>query len=682
MGRRRTAEWTGWTIAAATLASQVGLVWVIAANRDSIPAQVTDFLPQFAALAVVSPVFPALAAVILRQFPRHPIGWILLAATGTILLDAVARVYAIVGLYLEPGRLPGPEWAAWFADWNWVPGVMLLLVFVPLLFPDGTLPSHRWRPVAIGLVVWLVLTTVGYALVPEPLVDFDVTKPVQVPAAYPLSWGMLLIPVAVGISLASVVVRRRRATGDKREQMRWLVWALTIAVPLWTLSMVVGLLGERGWGLVQAVLLLGPVFLIPVAITIAIVKYRLYDIDTLINRTLVYGALTATVLAVYAVVVLTVSGATGSVVEWRWSVLVVAAVAIVAYPLREWLQRRVNRFMYGDRDDPARALSQLSRRISDAVTPQGLLPSTVDAIAQALRVPYVAVTLAGAARPAASWGTRRGEPVAVDLVHQGELVGTLQVGQRSDTEPLSAADVRLLEDVARQVAVAAHAVRLADDLQQSRERLVLAREEERRRLRRDLHDGIGSALAGLALHAGNARKALPDDPDQAQRWVLPLEEGIRAAVDDVRRIVDDLRPPALDELGLGGALRQRAAATYPGAQVVDRINGTPLPAAVEVAAYRIATEALANVARHTHAEHVTVDLTVADQPATLNVEVTDDGPGLPDQISAGVGLRSMRERAAEVGGRCDIGTSSGGGAVVRATLPLAGAPFVEDARDG
>ncbi len=670
MGRGRAAEWTAWSIAAATLASQVVLVWVIAANRESIPAQVTDFLPQFAALVVVSPVFPALAAVILRRFPRHPIGWILLAATGSILLDGFARVYAIVGLYLDPGRLPGPEWAAWFADWNWVPGVMLLLVFVPLLFPDGRLPSPRWRPVAIGLVVWLSVTTVGYALSPEPLVDFDVTKPVQVPAAYPLAWGMLLIPVAVGIALAAVVVRRRRATGDEREQMRWLVWALAVAVPLWTLSMVLGLLGERGWGLVQAVLLLGPVFLIPVAITIAIVKYRLYDIDTLINRTLVYGALTATVLAVYAVVVLAVSGATGSTVEWRWSVLVVAAVAIVAYPVREWLQRRVNRFMYGDRDDPARALSQLSRRISDAVTPQGLLPSIVEAVAQALRVPYVAVTLSGGTEPAASSGTRRGEPYAVDLVHQGELVGILEVGQRSDTEPLSPPDVRLIEDVARQVAVAAHAVRLADDLQRSRERLVLAREEERRRLRRDLHDGIGSALAGLALHAGNARKALPDHPDEAQRWVVPLEEGIRAAVADVRRIVDDLRPPALDELGLGGALRQRAEATYPGARVLDRINGTPLPAAVEVAAYRIATEALANVARHTQAEHVTVDLAVAHQPAALHLQVSDDGPGLPDEVRARVGLRSMRERAAEVGGRCDISSDPHGGTQVRATLPL------------
>jgi signal transduction histidine kinase len=361
-------------------------------------------------------------------------------------------------------------------------------------------------------------------------------------------------------------------------------------------------------------------------------------------------------------------------VEWRWSVLVVAAVAIVAYPLREWLQRRVNRFMYGDRDDPARALSQLSRRISDAVTPQGLLPSTVEAVAQALRVPYVAVTLAGGAGPAASSGARRGEPYAVDLVHQGELVGTLEVGQRSDTEPLSAADVRLIEDVARQVAVAAHAVRLADDLQQSRERLVLAREEERRRLRRDLHDGVGSALAGLALHAGNARKALPDDPDQAQAWVVPLEEGIRAAVADVRRIVDDLRPPALDELGLGGALRQRAEATYPGTRVLDRINGTPLPAAVEVAAYRIATEALANVARHTHAERVSVDLAVAGQPAALQLQVSDDGPGLPDEVRAGVGQRSMRERAAEVGGRCEITRDPGGGTRVQATLPLASQP--------
>lgn len=208
------------------------------------------------------------------------------------------------------------------------------------------------------------------------------------------------------------------------------------------------------------------------------------------------------------------------------------------------------------------------------------------------------------------------------------------------------------------------------ELRESRERLVLAREEERRRLRNDLHDGVGSALAGLALIAGNARKALPNSPEEAMRWVGPLEEGIRNTVADVRRIVDDLRPPALDELGLAGALRQRAEATYPGAVVADGLDGAKLPAAVEVAAYRIATEALANVARHTNATDVSVTLGVDQVSGALQLDVVDDGPGLPDRVRAGVGLRSMRERAAEVGGTCEVSRLDEGGTRVRASLPI------------
>lgn len=675
MRTSRTAEWLAWGIAAATLASQALLAWLVAVNRDRLPDSTVEFLPQFVVGIFLLPIFAALAAVILRRFPRHPIGWIMLAAAGTNILDAIARVYALVGLYVEPGRLPGPEWAAWVADWNWLPGVMMLMVFVPLLFPDGSLPSPRWRPVAVIGVVWLVLATIGYALVPEPMVDFDVAKPVQTAAAWPLAWLMLLVPVAIGVALAAVVVRWRRSEGDEREQMRWLMWALGLAVPIWAVAMVLGLLGVGSdWGFVQMILLLGPVVMIPVAITIAIVKYRLYDIDTLINRTLVYGGLTATVLAIYALIVLAVSGLTGETVEWRWSVLVVVVVAILAYPVREWLQRLVNRRMYGDRDDPARALSELSRRIADAVSPETLLPASVDATAQALRLPYVAIHLAGDPEPAAAHGIPRGAPHRIDLVHQGEWIGTLDVGQRSDTEPLSPADLRLLEDVARQVAVAAHAARLADDLRHSRERLVLAREEERRRLRRDLHDGVGSSLAGLALHAGNARKALPASPDEASRWIGSVETGIRDVVADVRRIIDDLRPPALDELGLAGALSERAQAVCPGAVVADRVNGTGLPAAVEVAAYRIAAEALANVARHTQATAVSVSVHVEGAPSALHLEVLDDGPGLPDNARAGVGLISMRERAAELGGQCLVGSAPGGGTRVHAVLPIPAAP--------
>ncbi len=670
MTRSRTAARWAWAIAAATAVSQLWILWLFASNTDALPDDVASYVNLAAVFVVQAPVFPALGAVILGKFPRHPIGWLLCATALVIIADTLARGYAVMGLYLRPGELPGPEYAAWLSDWNWFPSIMVLLFYLPLLFPDGHLPSPRWRLVAIAGGVWIGLATIGLALVPEPLVGFpDVAKPIEVPAAFALAVLMLLTPVAIGVSLAAVVVRRRRATGVQREQMRWLVYALAVSVVGWAISMALGVLGVE-WGLVPAVLTLGPLALVPIAITVAIVQYRLYDIDIIINRTLVYGGLTGIVLAAYAALVLAVTAATGSEVAWRGSVLVVVAVALLAYPLREWLQGSVNRLMYGDRDDPARALARLSRRIGDALTPETLLQAVAEAVRQALRVPYVAIALAGQHEPAATSGTRRGDAYPIDLVHQGQQVGRLLIGERPGGE-FSAADRRLLADIAPQVAVAAHAVLLTADLQRSRERLVLAREEERRRLRRDLHDGVGSELAGLALVAGNASTALPDDPAQAQRWVQMLEEGIRDSVGDIRRIVDDLRPPALDELGLADALQQRADVLVPGTRVhADGVADATLPAAVEVAAYRIATEALANTARHADADRVTVRLGIQQQPRALVAEVSDDGRGIDATAPRGVGLASMRERAAELGGSCQVSTGPSGGTAVRAVLPI------------
>ncbi|MGH9258626.1 MAG: sensor histidine kinase, partial [Acidimicrobiales bacterium] len=249
----------------------------------------------------------------------------------------------------------------------------------------------------------------------------------------------------------------------------------------------------------------------------------------------------------------------------------------------------------------------------------------------------------------------------------------LTVGPRAPGEALAGADRRLLEDLAGQVGVAVHAVRLTADLQRSRQRLVSAREEERRRLRRNLHDGLGSALAGLALQAGTARAVLGTDPTTADAQLAKLEGGIQALLADIRRLVYDLRPPALDELGLVAAIRQQAAtfATAPDAPLQVRVDAAddlpPLPAAVEVAAYRIATEAITNVSRHAGARTCTIRLVL---DGTLELEVRDDGAGLPAGYRAGIGLASMRERAAELGGSCTIQPGPVGGTRVLARFPV------------
>lgn len=665
MGRTR-AGWVAWSVAVLTLASHSAYIVVGLRHTGRLPDHLGAFY-LFARASLVAAAFPVVGAVIVVKQPRNVIGWILVALGGAATLENLARLYAVYGLYLRPGAVAGPQYAAWWATWQWVPALLPPLIFVPLLFPYGRLPSPRWKPAAVALGAGIVVTAAGMALRPGPLDDFpDLVNPFGVPWGDVLAAPILLAPAGIGIGFASVLVRRRRAVGDEREQLRWLLYALGLAA-----AGTAGLLVTWEWGPLAAVFTLGPFLLLPVAIGVAIVKYHLYDIDVIINRTLVYGGLTAAVLGTYGLIVLAASRALGAQPQWRWSVLVVAAVAILAYPLREWLQGLVNRLMYGYRDNPGEAMSRLARRLADTITPAALLPAVAETIGLALRLPYVAVELPGhGAAPVAGYGSLRGAAHRIALTHQGVPVGALVIGRRSPNEQFSPADLRVLDDVARQVAVAAHAVRLTEDLQRSRERLVLAREEERRRLRRDLHDGLGSALAGLGLYAGNARRCLAGEPDAAAEWIGRLEEGIRAAVLDVRRLVDDLRPPTLDELGLVASLRRQAAALPLPLTVVSPRELPPLPAAVEVAAYRIAVEAMVNAARHAHASHAEVRLSLDDAGA-LCVRVRDDGSGIPAQPRAGLGLTSMRERAAELGGRCDAGPAEPHGTVVRAVLPLA-----------
>jgi signal transduction histidine kinase len=251
-------------------------------------------------------------------------------------------------------------------------------------------------------------------------------------------------------------------------------------------------------------------------------------------------------------------------------------------------------------------------------------------------------------------------------------VGRLAISPRTRDESFTATDRRLIEDLARQAGVAAHAVRLTEDLQRSRERLVSAREEERRRLRRDLHDGVGPRLAALTLKIETARNRLDHDP-ASQDLLSDLAERAREAVADVRRSVHALRPPVLDDLGLVPALRETAA-QYEGnglsisVEALDDLS--PLPAAVEVAAYRIAQEASANVVRHASARSCAVRFDLDEETGVLRLEVEDDGRGVGEDPGSGVGLSSMRERAEELGGTCVVGPSPAGGMRVRAELPF------------
>ena len=466
--------------------------------------------------------------------------------------------------------------------------------------------------------------------------------------------------------------------------MKWLVYAVgiyilvsilsTIAASIWPdipliyeVNIAVASLGILG---------------IAVASAIAILRYRLYDIDLIINRTLVYTALTVGVAALYALVV----GALGVLFQAASDLFVsllatgLAAIFLIQ-PMRDRLQRFVNRLMYGERDDPYAVLAGLSRRLEGSLSSEAALPTVVETVAQALNLPYVAIALKqeGDFRIMASYGAAGDDWFQLPLVYQGKTIGQLRLSRRSPNEPLTPGEQRLLQDIAHHIGVAAHTVlltqdlrRLAEDLQRSREELVKSREEERRRLRRDLHDELGPQLASLKLNLDVARNLVSRDPAAAEALLLELRAQSQSAIADIRQLVFDLRPPALDELGLVGAIQEytRQIVSQDGLQIrLDSPKALPpLPAAVEVAAYRITLEALANFVRHSQGTNCQVTLSNTGQ--NLQVEVCDDGLGLPQEIQPGVGLNSMRERAAELGGTCLIESLPQGGTRVLASLPL------------
>ncbi|HEU5098979.1 MAG TPA: GAF domain-containing sensor histidine kinase [Roseiflexaceae bacterium] len=356
---------------------------------------------------------------------------------------------------------------------------------------------------------------------------------------------------------------------------------------------------------------------------------------------------------------------------WWLTGLGLAGFAASVWHVSRWLHRRVDDLVYGQHDNPYTLLSQLNQHLEGVSTPDALLPAVTASLAATLNLPYVAIETEGAAEgPTATYGEppRQAEIVTIPLAYRTTRLGTLHVSARRPHERLSVDDTRLLVDLAHQVGITLHAAQLTEALQASREQLVLAREEERRRIRRDLHDGLGPTLASLRLQLSALRHTLGHSPDAVQ-LIDELRSDVRTATAEIRRLVYDLRPPMLDEFGLLGALRNMGL-TSDGLQRSINIPATlpPLPAAVEVAIYRIAAEALHNITRHAQATRCAICLTLHDDRLTLTV--TDNGCGLPATYLPGIGHRSMHERATELGGNVTILPAAAGGMCITATFPL------------
>jgi two-component system NarL family sensor kinase len=631
---------------------------------------------------VTSLAFSTFGALIVTRHPKNSVGWLFCAVGLLTILEPFAVYYAIYALWTRPGSLPGGQAAAWLQNWIWVIAKGMLVVFLPLVFPTGGLSSHHWRPVAWLSASVIGLLTLGAAFHPGSLLNYLplVKNPlgIEVLGRLPLtpiaSLLFVLLLLAMAVSAISLMVRWRRAAEEERQQIKWFVFVVAILAGLLVIQGLVPLVQrmsafETSWNIAWYLALA----CLPLATGLAILKYRLYDIDLIINRTLVYGALTTCVIVIYILVVGYLGALLGASGNLAISLLATGVVALLFQPLRSWLQRGVNRLLYGQRDEPYLVVSHLSQQVESSLTHETILPTIVETVAQALKLPYAAIALREGEEQvvAAAYGTANGDALRLPLIYQAEPIGELILSPRAPGDFWTPGDRRLLDEVARQAGMAAHAVQLTGDLQRSRERLVLAREEERRRLRRDLHDGLGPTLGNLTLQLDAVDDLIESDPLAAHELVMKVKRHTQLAIGEIRRLVDDLRPPALDELGLVTALREQAAHyNQVGALLVelDAPDTLPsLPAAVEVAAYRIAVEGLRNAARHAEARRCAICLRLDD---VLIVEIVDDGKGLPAQARPGVGMGSMRERAAELGGTCTVEPAPLGGVRIVARLPL------------
>ena len=658
-----TTAGLAWTAAVVATIVSLGTATLAAIGRDVALL-----------LAPQSLAFAWMGAVLLARRPGHPMGPLLCLIGLTDAICQLPFAYARYTVVHAPGSLPGGTAALWATTWVFAPATSLIGLVLPLVFPEGRLLSPRWRPALWAALAFIPLSVAGYAFIPQTMGSLfrNLPDPYTFPRYDTLFEILQDLAVACGLAAAiaaaaSVTLRWRRADRLGRQQLKWYLAVLPVMAASIIATVIAPGPVSLGVGLIAGTLL-------PIAIGVAVLRYKLYEIDILLNRAVLYGSLTAGVAAVYLAVVVvarTLFGVQGRGLAVQVVATVVAAAAL--WPLHDRVQRRVDRLFYGDRGAPYEALARLGRRVEAAADTETALNSVVKTIADSLRLPYVALELrlSDGWSPAATYGEAPSQVVAFPLTSQRETVGRLLVGTRSPGEQLGPDDERLLADLARQAGPATHAVALRRALDASRAGLVTAQEEERRRLRRDLHDGLGPTLAGLTLGLDTARARSAGQPE-LQELLGKLKAETQRAVTDVRRIVYGLRPPALDEFGLVGSLREEVGRLQYEAPALTVTLDAPgdgladLPAAVEVACYRIVTEALTNVTRHAHASRCSVQIRFGRD---LDVDVRDDGVGLPEGWRAGVGIASMRERVTELGGELVIEPSLPHGTRINARLP-------------
>jgi signal transduction histidine kinase len=683
---RRALAWALWT-----LSTVVFVVWIAFGLAHHLPTPLSTVSEglAFGAYGVVG------LAIALRE-PRNPIGWIFLAVWM-----GVSVVFAFAGTYVQwsaidhPGA-PGSVFLNWLANWAWVPIFTVLLTFPLLLFPDGRLPSPRWRPVAWAIAVVTVAWSISFALEQHDYTDGNGN-----PAVNPYTWHRFaavfdaarvvvsfFVLAGIATCVAALIVRYRRSRGVEREQIRWLIYAGAITV-FW-----LALPFEHGNGglpdFIQGFVLM----LIPIAIGVAILQYRLYDIDVVIRKTVVVGVLAAFIGVIYVAIVVGLGSFADSP---ALRIGATALVAIAFQPVRDRANRWANRLVYGARATPYEVLARFGDRVGETYASEDVLPRVARVIAEGTSAVRAEVWLrvGDEMRLAASWPDADARPpVAVTdgalpldgdhvaaVRHHGELLGAIAVHKRA-SEPVTPAETDLVDRLADQAGLILANARLTADLEArldqiaiqaaelraSRQRIVTAQDEERRRLERNIHDGAQQHLVALAVKLRLAKTAIAADPVRGRAMLEEIGGEIEAALDTLRALSLGIYPPLLEEQGIAPAL----AAQYVRSGLPVRMNaGTTdrYPIEIEAAVYFAALEALQNAAKYARANEIAISITRDD--GVLRFSVRDDGVGFDAAASGGgTGLAGIRDRLAVFGGDATVESAPGKGTVVRGRVPI------------
>lgn len=599
------------------------------------------------------------------QRPRNPIGWLLLA--GGVCYAGSAAAFTLLAWVSHAGD-QRPFWrliATW-ANLSWPWAIAFCVPMILLLFPTGRFLSRRWRwTVPLAVLHAILFAATDIFPTDNLAAELGVRGYLIWPRFETFVWLGLVIEVlgdvVYGAAALSLILRYVRGDDRIRRQLLWLLLAVGIVLVSWTLPDLLGF---------QTPFVLFAIALIPIAIMIAILRYQVLDIRLVVSRFALYLLMSAVIIVSYLGLITVLDRILGDGRTAAESAVIVLLLAVIFNPVRVWLQLRVDRLFYGSRQDPARALAEVRGRLREDPPGSTGLSGALAALCETLRVPAAVIRVDGAVL--AKIGEPSGEPYRAPLRRGTTEIGELLISPRTGERTLSKADRRIVSLLADLLAVAVQATQLAGELVESRSNLITAREEERERLRRDLHDGLGPALTGVMLKAAAARRLATNEPAKTADLLRELERNIVAAIADVRGLIDELRPPVLDGRGLVGALQDyvNAVQTPSGLQVQLSTDGVAdlghLPESVEVAAYRIATESLTNVLRHANAHSASIAVWVDENQ--LQMKITDDGM-LGTPWTAGVGLSSMRKRATAVGGWIAAGPAANGGEV-RVSLPL------------